>query len=183
LIYSISTAALLSIPFLWGCTIKEQGKNQEERTNQEQEVVDYPPAEILSGTYRRVDIPSADPEPIALGVIGVVIDRQNYTAVFRLSNGSEINQPLRVSDSPDWGLGCPTNHGATPMEILPFAVDRFTLDGVIFNQPILVATCSTISKAIVLRETGPGLDDILPAVACDWWTGAKCIYFSNHGEQ
>ncbi len=65
------------------------------------------------------------------------------------------------------------------MEALRFEKEELVLDSVLWSYPMLVATCpASDDSTIVLRETGTGLPDPLPAVACDWWAGAKCIYFS-----
>lgn len=136
-------------------------------------------AEIPSGVYHRADIPGAEPDLIALGVIGVTIDRQNNTASFELLDGSSVMAPLMKVNTPTWGHGCPTSVSTTRMEILQFEADTLVLDGVVFEQPVLVATCPASSLAFVLREVGSGFGDYFPAAACDWWAGAKCIYFSQ----
>jgi hypothetical protein len=76
-------------------------------------------AEIKSGSYVRIHSLSAQPTPIAVGVVKVGIDRENRLATFGLADGSEITATLAAQGASKWAEGCPTNLGATRMEILP----------------------------------------------------------------
>ena len=138
-----------------------------------------PRAEIESGRYVRIDSPYAQPTPIANALVELGIDRANRQVTFKLTDGSQVTAALAATDRPTWGHGCPTNLNVTEMEILRFEPEELVLDSVLWSDPMLVATCPAPGSTIVLREAGGGLSDPLPAVACDWWAGAKCIYFSR----
>lgn len=138
-----------------------------------------PRAEIESGRYVRINSPYAQPTPIATAVIELNIDRDSRQVTFILTDGSKLIARLAVTDPSIWGHGCPTNLSVTEMEILRFEKDELVLDSVPLSYPMLVATCPASRSTIVLREAGSGLPDPLPAVACEWWAGAKCIYFGQ----
>ncbi len=138
-----------------------------------------PRAEIESGRYVRINSPYAQPTPIAEAVIELNIDRTSRQVTFTLTDGPQLTAALAATESPIWGHGCPTNLNVTEMEVLKFEQEKLVLDSVPWSYPMLVATCPASDPTIVLREAGSGLPDPLPAVACDWWAGAKCIYFSR----
>jgi hypothetical protein len=135
------------------------------------------PAEIRSGRYQRIDLPEVQMEPIAQGLIQLDIDRGNQQVRFEMADGSQVNATIPVGDGSTWGMGCPTNTGATRMEILYLQEEVLVLDGEVFELPILVANCPASPAVIVLRQVSASLGDLLPALACNWWDGEKCIYF------
>lgn len=137
-----------------------------------------PIAGIEPGSYQRINISGAAPEPIALNITGVEMDRGNRQAIFKLGDGDEIAVPWKNASASTWGEGCPTNSGSTRMEIVYLEGDELVLDGITFEHPVLVATCPSPPMVIVLREAD-GIGSHLPAVACDWSEGAKCVYFAQ----
>ncbi len=138
-----------------------------------------PDAIIASGSYDRVQPDFVEiADETAPGVIHAMIDRDQEKVIFELEYGSQISASLDLV-SRTWGQGCPTTSYATSMEIISLEEEQLTLDGVTFEQPVLVATCPSSKNIVVLREYGSGFDDILPGAACDWWAGAKCIYFGK----
>lgn len=136
-------------------------------------------AEIRSGDYLRINSIHARPTPVATGVVALRIDRDTGRVIFDLADGSQVTTSLAMDVPPEWGNGCLTNLGATRMEILRFAEDTLTLDSATFSHPLLVANCPVPPTVIVLREAAGGLQDPLDAAACDWWAGARCIYFGQ----
>jgi hypothetical protein len=136
-------------------------------------------AEIKSGSYVRIHSLSAQPTPIAVGVVKVGIDRENRLATFGRTDGSEVTVTLAAQNASKWADGCPTNLGSTHMEILPLDAEELTLDSVIFKRPTFVANCPVLPTVIVLREAGSGFESPVDASGCEWWAGAKCIYFGK----
>jgi hypothetical protein len=56
-------------------------------------------AEIKSGSYVRINSLFAQPTPIAVGVTGVVIDRDRRQAIFKLADNSEVTASLPAEAS------------------------------------------------------------------------------------
>lgn len=190
---SLSFMILIGVAVFVSCTITTPTPPPESRLEQKVTPTSRPEAQedqvvtptasmdagIQSGSYHRVVIPGANPDPISPELVKVEINRQDHSVNFELRDGSTESFALRKGDFPVWGRGCPTNVSTTRMEILYIDEDPLTLNGVTFEQPVLVATCPAPPLAFVLREAGADFDAILPAAACDWWEGAKCIYFSQ----
>lgn len=108
----------------------------------------------------------------------LVVDRDNAQLVFIATDGTEIAASFTPRDRADWSSGCPTNLGATYMEVLDIEADVLTIDSIEFRHPILVRNCPPEPVELVLREdesmnTGGGS-------ACSL---EKCILFRAGGEE
>jgi hypothetical protein len=164
----VITGWLLIISFtFWGCIHKDKG-NQSTLT-----------AEIKPGIYHRISIINGPPDPIATNITQVIVDREIKQVIFRLADGTEINASLGDEKDSTWGEGCPTNVNFTQLEILFLREQELTLDGVTFSKPVLVATCPSPPSGFFLLEADDTLEKNLPEIDCEWWNGAKCIYFAK----
>jgi hypothetical protein len=136
-------------------------------------------AGIKTGSYWRIQHNYAKPTPVAGSVIRLDIDRAKGLAVFHLQDGSSVQTKLAGKDRVRWAQGCPTMVGSTRMEFLPLAEDRLVLGDATFEHPYLEGTCPAPPVVIVLGEGTSDLDGIADASGCDWYNGAKCIYFGQ----
>jgi len=135
-------------------------------------------AEIKSGSYVRINSLHAQPTPIAVGVIEVEIDRTNRRVTFKLADNSEVTASL-TAEASKWAEGCPTNLYSTRMEMLYLADNELTLDSVTFSRPVFVANCPVPPIVITLQEATDETGASPDASGCEWWAGAKCIYFGQ----
>jgi hypothetical protein len=135
-------------------------------------------AEIKSGSYVRINRIDVEATPIAVGVNGVVIDRDRRQVTFTLADSSEVTAPL-TAEASKWADGCPTNLYSTRMEMLYLAENELTLESVTFRRPVIVANCPVPPLVITLQEAGDETEASPDASACQWWAGAKCIYFGQ----
>ena len=66
------------------------------------------------------------------------------------------------------------------MEMLYLAENELTLESVTFRRPVFVANCPVPPIVITLREAGDETEASPDASGCEWWAGAKCIYFGQN---
>lgn len=180
-LYSVMMGWMFILSFIVGGCIHDDQIVQPQPTGEvspDTATRSRPAAEIKSGSYRRVNFKGALPETIALNVIGMEVDRENQQAVFKLRDGSQVAASWSDTNAVRWGQGCPDNFGSVRMEMIYLEIDELVLDGVTFEHPLLVATCPAPPTVIVLRESY-GISDVLPAVACNGWEGAKCVYLAQ----
>jgi len=136
-------------------------------------------AKIKPGSYFRIQHRYAKPTPVAEPVIKLEIDRAQGQVVFYLQDGSTVQAALAGPEEAQWTKGCPTNISSTKMEILPLAEEKLVLGETTFENPYLVGNCPAPPTTIVLREGKEGLEGLADASACNWWQGAKCVYFGQ----
>ena len=136
-------------------------------------------AGIKAGSYLRTQRSYVASEPVALPLIQLDIDRKKSQAIFHLQDGSTVQVALAGSDQVQWLEGCPTMTGTTRMEFVPLAQDRLVLGETSFEKPYLEGTCPASRSIIVLGENKRNLAAIQDSSACDWYLGAKCVYFEQ----
>ncbi len=136
-------------------------------------------AGVKTGAYVRTQLSYVTSEPAAVMVIQLDIDRKKDQAVFHLQDGSTVQAAMAGSDKVRWVEGCPSMTGTTRMEFLPLAQDRLVLGDTTFEKPYLQGTCPATPLIIVLGENNHDLGAIQDAAACDWYHGAKCVYFEQ----
>ena len=136
-------------------------------------------AAIQTGSYWRIQHSYAKPTPVAVTVISLDIDREKGLAVFHMQDGSKVQAALAGPEEVQWGEGCNTMSGSTRMEFLPLAEDRLVLGDTTFVNPYLAGTCPAPPLTIVLGEGKKDREGISDAAACDWYNGAKCVYFGQ----
>ena len=136
-------------------------------------------AGIKTGSYLRIQPNSFHPMPVAVTLVRLDIDRKKGQAVFHFQDGSTVQAALAGPDQRQWLKGCPSMIGTTRMEFLPLAQDRLVLGETSFEKPYLEGTCPASPLIIVLGENKRNFGDIQDAAACDWYLGAKCVYFEQ----
>jgi hypothetical protein len=125
----------------------------------------FPPdAAIKTGTYARTDYNITTPQPVAVTVVRMDIDRKKGLAVFHLQDGSTVQAALAGPDQVKWSEGCPSMVADTRMEFVPLAEDRLVLGETAFEKPYLAGICPAPPLKIVL---------------CDSFNAAKCVYFES----
>lgn len=134
-------------------------------------------AGIQSGSYARILHSYAKPTPVAVAVIRLDIDRDKGLAVFHLQDGSSVQAALAGEDAVRWARGCHTMSDSTKMEYLPLAVEHLVLGDATFEHPYLEGTCPAPPYNLVLGEGPRDPAGISDSSACDWYKGAKCVYF------
>jgi hypothetical protein len=134
-------------------------------------------AAIRSGRYWHINERNANPEPAAAEVLRLEIDRSKGLAVFHLSDGSSVQAALAGTDQVQWTRGCPTMVNSMKMEYLPLAVEKLVLGETTFEHPYLAGICPAPPYVIVLGEGAQELTGLREATFCDWYKGAKCVYF------
>ena len=112
-------------------------------------------------------------------VVRLDIDRKKSQAIFHLQDGSTVQVALAGSDQVQWLEGCPTMTGTTRMEFVPLAQVQLVLGETTFERPYLEGTCPAPPWVIVLGENKQDLGAIQNGDACDWYNGAKCVYFEH----
>lgn len=134
---------------------------------------------IAGGRYRAFEIyevgeyahDTADDAAILDTVLD--IDFRTETATFTLHDGSKISTSWTTRKPRDWPVGCPTNAGATRMEILVLDVDTLAIESLDLSDPVLIADCSAFSQDVVLTEDGIDSYGGRPCVG-----SAGCLWFT-----
>jgi hypothetical protein len=119
---------------------------------------------LLTGclTDRRVDVAAGEYAPVhgagssglASAIQAVRVDRDNHTAWFMLTDGSQVIVSLTPLPRAEWPPGCPTNVGSTYMELLHIEEQALTIASTTFHRPVLVRNCPPDPVEIVLRSGG-----------------------------
>jgi len=136
-------------------------------------------AAVKTGSYVRIQPNFVTSAPVAVEVVQLDIDRENSLAVFHLEDGSTVSAALAGTDLVQWAEGCPTMAGSTRMEFVPLVEDQLVLDDTTFESPYLVGKCPVPPVIIVLGEKKRDFTGIQDAAACEWYNGAKCVYFEQ----
>jgi hypothetical protein len=108
--------------------------------------------EISAGEY--VPVRGAGGSDAASAIETVRVDRENQTAWFALTDGSQIIVPFTPRPRADWPAGCPTNVHSTRMEVVELESGALTIATTTFEDPILVRNCPLEPEEIVLRSDG-----------------------------
>ena len=119
---------------------------------------------LLTGclTRRWVDIAAGEYAPVhgagasgpASMIEAVRVDRDNQTAWFMLSDGSQVIVSFTPLPRAEWPAGCPTNIYSTYMEVLEIETEVLTIASTTFHRPVLVRNCPPDPVEIVLLSSG-----------------------------
>lgn len=107
---------------------------------------------IAAGEYAAVHGSSASTPGTT--VEAVQVDRDNQTAWFVLTDGSQLIAAFTPLPRREWPAGCPGNLFSTRMEVLRIEEEALTIGSTTFNQPVLVRDCPRDPMEIVLRNAG-----------------------------
>jgi hypothetical protein len=108
--------------------------------------------EIAAGEYAPVR--GAGASGPASTMEAVRVDRDNQTAWFMLTDGSQVIVSFTPLPRAEWPAGCPTNIYSTYMEVLEIETEALTIASTTFHRPVLVRNCPSTPKEIVLRSSG-----------------------------
>jgi hypothetical protein len=108
--------------------------------------------EIAAGEYAPVR--GAGASGPASTIEAVRVDRDNQTAWFMLTDGSQVIVSFTPLPRAEWPAGCPTNIYSTYMEVLEIETEALTIASTTFHRPVLVRNCPSTPKEIVLRSSG-----------------------------
>ncbi len=111
-------------------------------------------AEVEPGEYVVIDVHSEFTGLRINGIEKLLIDRETNTATIKMYDGSPIMAKFIPREKQDWPTGCPSNIGATRMEILDIENDNLSIGEMTFNNPILVRNCPPVPNIIIVREDG-----------------------------
>ena len=111
-------------------------------------------ADIEPGEYAPVQGIGQSNEAAVQAIQTLRIDRDENTAVFTLTDGSELVTTFTPRVSKEWPGGCPTNIYSTYMEVLDIERDTLTIETLTFRDPILVRNCPPDPVRVALREDG-----------------------------
>lgn len=108
--------------------------------------------EIAAGEYAPARGAGASGPASTIEVVRV--DRDNQTAWFMLTDGSQVIVSFTPLPRAGWPAGCPTNIYSTYMEVLEIETEVLTIASTTFHRPVLVRNCPPDPVEIVLRSSG-----------------------------
>ena len=111
-------------------------------------------AEVEPGEYIVIDVHSESNGATISGIETLVVERESNTITIELEDGSQLVATFVPREKENWPAGCPSNIGSTRMEILDIQSINLSIEGMTFDNPILVRNCPPDPNTIVLREDG-----------------------------
>jgi len=109
--------------------------------------------EVEPGEYTVIDVHS-ESNGATSAIDALVVDPESNAITIELRDGSPIVVTFVPREKEDWPAGCPSNIGSTYMEVLDIQSSNLSIEGVAFDNPILVRNCPPSPHTIVLREDG-----------------------------
>lgn len=108
--------------------------------------------EVEPGEYTQVHGTDEASRAVARHIRGLSVDRDAETVTFTLDDGSKIPLTFTARERPEWPGGCPTNIILHHMEVLEVEESNLSIASMTFQEPILVRSCPSEPREIVLRE-------------------------------
>lgn len=110
--------------------------------------------EVEPGEYTPVRQTGTVEQMAASTIQKMKIDRGQQIATIILADGSTVTVSYLPRNRSQWLIGCPTNIGATHLEVLDILETPLIIGSIAFTNPILVRDCPSDSVRFVLREDG-----------------------------
>lgn len=124
-------------------------------------------AEVEPGEYVVIDVHGK-----FNGIEKLLVERESNAITIKFKDGSQVVTTFVPRKKQEWPAGCPSNIGATRMEVLDIENDNLTIGEMTFNNPVLVRNCPPNPNIVIIREDG---DIGGSGSACAW--PDKCIHF------
>lgn len=110
--------------------------------------------EVEPGEYTVIDVHSESNGETISGIETLAVDRESNMIAIELQDGFPIVATFVPREKEDWPAGCPSNIGSTYMEVLDIQSGNLSIEGMTFDNPILVRNCPPNPNTLVLREDG-----------------------------